>query len=172
MSAVGAVHVHVHVPGLFGSGQNFGLNSSASVMRSAIGTVFSESRTEEPSPGTESSGRRHLRSKYVCPTCPLRFPFRKKELLSRDDLQLPWRPLYDLYESVVYSKTEHLGLVWFPRYVLPPGAVCSPQGVWRGSQGPAELDPPLLQTGALVVFVVNGSLGLTCCPVAAPWNTS
>ncbi|CAL1599788.1 unnamed protein product [Knipowitschia caucasica] len=39
---------------------------------------------------------------------------KKKELLSRDDLQLPWRPLYDLYERVVYSKTEHLGLVWFP----------------------------------------------------------
>uniref|UniRef100_A0A673BL13 Proteasome activator subunit 4b n=1 Tax=Sphaeramia orbicularis TaxID=375764 RepID=A0A673BL13_9TELE len=39
---------------------------------------------------------------------------KKKELLSRDDLQLPWRPLYDLYERVVYSKTEHLGLIWFP----------------------------------------------------------
>lgn len=39
---------------------------------------------------------------------------KKKELLSRDDLQLPWRPLYNLYERVVYSKTEHLGLIWFP----------------------------------------------------------
>uniref|UniRef100_A0AAQ4Q0P3 Proteasome activator Blm10 mid region domain-containing protein n=1 Tax=Gasterosteus aculeatus aculeatus TaxID=481459 RepID=A0AAQ4Q0P3_GASAC len=39
---------------------------------------------------------------------------KKKELLSRDDLQLPWRPLYDLYERVIYSKTEHLGLIWFP----------------------------------------------------------
>ncbi|XP_037836937.1 proteasome activator complex subunit 4B isoform X1 [Kryptolebias marmoratus] len=45
------------------------------------------------------------------------FPNRKKELLSRDDLQLPWRPLYNLYERVVYSKTEHLGLIWFPNSV-------------------------------------------------------
>lgn len=44
------------------------------------------------------------------------FTNRKKELLSRDDLQLPWRPLYDLYDRVVYSKTEHLGLIWFPKY--------------------------------------------------------
>lgn len=43
------------------------------------------------------------------------YPNRKKELLSRDDLQLPWRPIYDLYERVVYSKTEHLGLIWFPK---------------------------------------------------------
>ncbi|XP_033974849.1 proteasome activator complex subunit 4B-like [Trematomus bernacchii] len=42
---------------------------------------------------------------------------KKKELLSRDDLQLPWRPLYALYERVVYSKNEHLGLVWFPNSV-------------------------------------------------------
>uniref|UniRef100_A0A672JH14 Proteasome activator subunit 4b n=1 Tax=Salarias fasciatus TaxID=181472 RepID=A0A672JH14_SALFA len=42
---------------------------------------------------------------------------KKKELLSRDDLQLPWRPLYDLYERVAYSKTEHLGLIWFPNSV-------------------------------------------------------
>uniref|UniRef100_A0A8C5CEE9 Uncharacterized protein n=1 Tax=Gadus morhua TaxID=8049 RepID=A0A8C5CEE9_GADMO len=33
---------------------------------------------------------------------------KKKELLSRDDLQLPWQPLYLLYDRVVYSKTEHL----------------------------------------------------------------
>ncbi|XP_058477820.1 proteasome activator complex subunit 4B isoform X2 [Solea solea] len=42
---------------------------------------------------------------------------KKKELLSRDDLQLPWRPLYDLYEKVIFSKTEHLGLIWFPSSV-------------------------------------------------------
>lgn len=48
------------------------------------------------------------------------FTNRKKELLSRDDLQLPWRPLYDLYDRVVYSKTEHLGLIWFPRYEVLP----------------------------------------------------
>ncbi|KAM9425985.1 proteasome activator complex subunit 4B [Pholidichthys leucotaenia] len=42
---------------------------------------------------------------------------KKKELLSRDDLQLPWRPLYELYERIIYSKTEHLGLIWFPSSV-------------------------------------------------------
>uniref|UniRef100_A0A3P8VNZ5 Proteasome activator Blm10 mid region domain-containing protein n=1 Tax=Cynoglossus semilaevis TaxID=244447 RepID=A0A3P8VNZ5_CYNSE len=42
---------------------------------------------------------------------------KKKELLSRDDLQLPWRPLYDLYDRVIYSKTEHLGLICFPSSV-------------------------------------------------------
>ncbi|XP_053568667.1 proteasome activator complex subunit 4 [Bombina bombina] len=39
---------------------------------------------------------------------------RKKELLSREDLQLPWRPLYEMLERILYSKTEHLGLNWFP----------------------------------------------------------
>ncbi|KAK5608897.1 Proteasome activator complex subunit 4B [Crenichthys baileyi] len=42
---------------------------------------------------------------------------KKKELLSRDDLQLPWKPLYELYDRVIYSKTEHLGLIWFPNSV-------------------------------------------------------
>ncbi|XP_043911057.1 proteasome activator complex subunit 4 [Protopterus annectens] len=42
---------------------------------------------------------------------------KKKELLSRADLQLPWRPLYDMVESILYSKTEHLGLNWFPNSV-------------------------------------------------------
>ncbi|KAG9328345.1 hypothetical protein JZ751_014489, partial [Albula glossodonta] len=41
---------------------------------------------------------------------------KKKELLSQDDLELPWRPLYELYERILYSKTEHLGLNWFPKY--------------------------------------------------------
>uniref|UniRef100_A0A3Q0QYT3 Uncharacterized protein n=1 Tax=Amphilophus citrinellus TaxID=61819 RepID=A0A3Q0QYT3_AMPCI len=45
---------------------------------------------------------------------------KKKELLSRDDLQLPWRPLCDLYERALYSKTEHLGLIWFPKYEISP----------------------------------------------------
>ncbi|KAI1887190.1 hypothetical protein AGOR_G00203600 [Albula goreensis] len=42
---------------------------------------------------------------------------KKKELLSQDDLELPWRPLYELYERILYSKTEHLGLNWFPNSV-------------------------------------------------------
>lgn len=62
-----------------------------------------------------SSGRGFDVSGSSSLTWLLLFPFRKKELLSRDDLQLPWRPLYDVYEKVVYSKTEHLGLIWFPK---------------------------------------------------------
>ncbi|GCB62155.1 hypothetical protein scyTo_0011429, partial [Scyliorhinus torazame] len=42
---------------------------------------------------------------------------KKKELLSREDLQLPWRPLYEMMERILYSKTEHLGLNWFPNSV-------------------------------------------------------
>uniref|UniRef100_A0A8C5MEZ8 Proteasome activator subunit 4 n=1 Tax=Leptobrachium leishanense TaxID=445787 RepID=A0A8C5MEZ8_9ANUR len=42
---------------------------------------------------------------------------KKKELLSREDLQLPWRPLYEITERILYSKTEHLGLNWFPSAV-------------------------------------------------------
>uniref|UniRef100_A0A6Q2YVW4 Proteasome activator subunit 4 n=1 Tax=Esox lucius TaxID=8010 RepID=A0A6Q2YVW4_ESOLU len=41
---------------------------------------------------------------------------KKRELLSREDLELPWRPLYELQERILYSKTEHLGLNWFPKY--------------------------------------------------------
>ncbi|TSK14769.1 Proteasome activator complex subunit 4B [Bagarius yarrelli] len=42
---------------------------------------------------------------------------KKKELLSQDDLELPWRPLYELFEKILYSKTEHLGLNWFPNSI-------------------------------------------------------
>ncbi|TWW82330.1 Proteasome activator complex subunit 4B [Takifugu flavidus] len=68
---------------------------------------------------------------------------KKKELLSRDDLQLPWRPLYDLYESVVYSKTEHLGLIWFPRYVpaLLQELHAPLHKVLEGSSGFCRMDP-------------------------------
>uniref|UniRef100_A0A3Q2P0Y9 Proteasome activator subunit 4 n=1 Tax=Fundulus heteroclitus TaxID=8078 RepID=A0A3Q2P0Y9_FUNHE len=42
---------------------------------------------------------------------------KKKELLSREDLELPWRPLYELHDRILFSKTEHLGLNWFPNSV-------------------------------------------------------
>uniref|UniRef100_A0A674B747 Proteasome activator subunit 4 n=1 Tax=Salmo trutta TaxID=8032 RepID=A0A674B747_SALTR len=42
---------------------------------------------------------------------------KKTELLSREDLELPWRPLYELQDRILYSKTEHLGLNWFPNSV-------------------------------------------------------
>lgn len=41
---------------------------------------------------------------------------RKRELLSREDLELEWRPLYELHDRILFSKTEHLGLNWFPKY--------------------------------------------------------
>uniref|UniRef100_A0A3Q4H8S2 Proteasome activator subunit 4a n=1 Tax=Neolamprologus brichardi TaxID=32507 RepID=A0A3Q4H8S2_NEOBR len=43
---------------------------------------------------------------------------KKRELLSREDLELPWRPLYELYDRILFSKTEHLGLNWFPNKTL------------------------------------------------------
>ncbi|XP_052006994.1 proteasome activator complex subunit 4A-like isoform X1 [Xyrauchen texanus] len=38
---------------------------------------------------------------------------KKKELLSRDDLELPWRPLYELQDRILYSKN------WFPSSLRP-----------------------------------------------------
>lgn len=49
-------------------------------------------------------------------TPPTLISDRKRELLSREDLELPWRPLYELQDRILYSKTEHLGLNWFPKY--------------------------------------------------------
>ncbi|KAG8000039.1 Proteasome activator complex subunit 4A [Nibea albiflora] len=42
---------------------------------------------------------------------------KKRELLSREDLELNWRPLYELHDRILFSKTEHLGLNWFPNSV-------------------------------------------------------
>ncbi|XP_013404552.1 proteasome activator complex subunit 4 [Lingula anatina] len=39
---------------------------------------------------------------------------KKKELLSREDLELPWKPLYKLAEEVFYSTYEPHGLALFP----------------------------------------------------------
>ncbi|XP_019726122.1 proteasome activator complex subunit 4A isoform X1 [Hippocampus comes] len=44
---------------------------------------------------------------------------KKRELLSREDLELPWRPLYELHDRILFSKTEHLGLNWFPNSPWP-----------------------------------------------------
>ena len=40
--------------------------------------------------------------------------FRKRDLISRDDLVLPWRPLYDLVDFTFYSKHEAAGLKKHP----------------------------------------------------------
>ncbi|XP_064483757.1 proteasome activator complex subunit 4-like [Ornithodoros turicata] len=39
---------------------------------------------------------------------------KKKELLSRNDLSIAWRPLYELYERALYSPYEHLGMLLLP----------------------------------------------------------
>ncbi|KAE8280512.1 Proteasome activator complex subunit 4B [Larimichthys crocea] len=44
---------------------------------------------------------------------------KKRELLSREDLELSWRPLYELHDRILFSKTEHLGLNWFPNSPRP-----------------------------------------------------
>ncbi|XP_054158581.1 proteasome activator complex subunit 4B-like [Oppia nitens] len=39
---------------------------------------------------------------------------KKRELISREDLTLEWRPLYRLYERTLYSKYESLGMLFIP----------------------------------------------------------
>jgi len=39
---------------------------------------------------------------------------RKRYLISREELQLDWRPLYDTYERLLFSETESLGLRYVP----------------------------------------------------------
>ncbi|KAL4238306.1 Proteasome activator complex subunit 4 [Mactra antiquata] len=39
---------------------------------------------------------------------------KKKKLLSREDLSLPWKPLYKLLESILFSHYEQHGLQFFP----------------------------------------------------------
>ena len=40
---------------------------------------------------------------------------KKKELLTPSDLQIQWRPLYELYEKLFYSPYEALGMLHYPR---------------------------------------------------------
>lgn len=47
----------------------------------------------------------------ICNPFPL---FRKKKLLTRNDLQLEWRPLYQLWRFVDYSTFETCGLIYVP----------------------------------------------------------
>lgn len=52
-----------------------------------------------------------LVQKFAGVLCAL---LKKEELLSRDDLVLPWRPLYTLMEDTVYSSMEQHGLCLLP----------------------------------------------------------
>lgn len=40
---------------------------------------------------------------------------RRKELIQQDELTIQWRPLYDLYERLLYSPFETLGMMQLPR---------------------------------------------------------
>ena len=40
---------------------------------------------------------------------------KRKELLTPEDLTLPWRPLYELYERFMYSPFEAMGMVQYPQ---------------------------------------------------------
>lgn len=42
------------------------------------------------------------------------FCFSKHELLSPDELEIPWHPFYKLYESTLHSKYEYLGMLILP----------------------------------------------------------
>ena len=46
------------------------------------------------------------------------FSFRKVELLTSDDLELPWRPIYELLEKVQYGPSENQSLNLYPACVL------------------------------------------------------
>ncbi|XP_077536244.1 proteasome activator complex subunit 4-like [Haemaphysalis longicornis] len=39
---------------------------------------------------------------------------RKRKLLSREDLSIDWRPLYELYERLIYSRNKALGMLRLP----------------------------------------------------------
>ena len=47
--------------------------------------------------------------------CSIRDLLRKRHLLKPEDLQIEWRPLYELYEKLFYSPNEALGLVHYPK---------------------------------------------------------
>ena len=49
---------------------------------------------------------------------------RKPKLLSRDDLVLPWQPLFTLVKEVFYSKHQQLGIVLYSRCVYMCTCTC------------------------------------------------
>ena len=40
---------------------------------------------------------------------------RRRELLEPSDLTIQWRPLYNLYERLLYSPYQALGMIQFPK---------------------------------------------------------
>jgi hypothetical protein len=39
---------------------------------------------------------------------------KRKELITPEDLTLEWRPIYDLYERLLFTPYEALGMVQYP----------------------------------------------------------
>jgi len=56
------------------------------------------------------------KSTYVC-ACDLLLMLlcRKRKLLTRDDLQLPWLPVYKLFQEVFYAKELKMGMKNYAR---------------------------------------------------------
>ena len=44
---------------------------------------------------------------------------KKRELLTREDLFIEWRPLYHLYERLFHKNLESLGLIKLPNNIGP-----------------------------------------------------
>ena len=44
---------------------------------------------------------------------------KKRDLLTRDDLVIEWRPLYQLYERLFHKNLESLGLIKLPNNIGP-----------------------------------------------------
>ena len=42
---------------------------------------------------------------------------KKRELLTRADIMIEWRPLYELYERLFHTNTESLGLIKLPNSI-------------------------------------------------------
>ena len=57
-------------------------------------------------------------------TCVVSLHYRKPKLLSRDDLVLPWQPLFTLVKEVFYSKQQQLGIVLYSKYVCSCVYIC------------------------------------------------
>lgn len=42
---------------------------------------------------------------------------KKRELLTREDILIEWKPLYQLYERLFHTNTESLGLIKLPNSI-------------------------------------------------------
>ena len=79
---------------------------------------------------------------------------KKRELIGPEDgLTLEWRPIYEVYERLLYSKDEAMGMVHYPpsleanlrsairccRPYFPPGATQEMLDEWRPLMCPYDV---------------------------------